>query len=131
MSFDDQFSKSSDEVEYLNPHNMVLLKNISRNKYYMFSDNLEKKPMWRSRKVEQSSHLSKFEAYVSPHKMANLNEMSGSMRSPDKNKSQKSTSNVRKLIQNMKNKKNNTPSHRTSMSKEGKKLTRPSQIDTY
>ena len=36
MSFDDQFSKSSDEIEYLNPHRMVLLNNISRTKILYF-----------------------------------------------------------------------------------------------
>ena len=39
MSFDGQFSKSSDENEYLNPHSMVILKEKSGIKYYSHSNN--------------------------------------------------------------------------------------------
>ena len=48
MSFDDQFSRSSDEKEYLSPHRMVILNNISRKIFYIYSNNLGKNPMWRS-----------------------------------------------------------------------------------
>ena len=95
MSFDDQFSKSPDEKEYLSPHRMVIPNNKSRKKYYIYSNNHGKIPMWRSRKVEKSSQKIQNEAYVRPHKMANLKENSGSMRSPDKNMSPESTINVR------------------------------------
>ena len=100
--------------------------------------------MWRSRKVEKSSQKIQDEAHVRPHKMANLKNKSGSMRSPDRKISPESTHYEANLMQirpkNMatlkdtpKNvSKNDTSVNHCSMYKEGqKRITKSSQIDTY
>ena len=74
LSFDDQFSRSPEDKEYLNPHRMVLLNKLSWEKHYIHSNN-------HGKRYFKLAALKVSELHVSPHKLAAFKVSGGSTRS--------------------------------------------------